>query len=284
MDKDYSVLMSVYYKENSIFFTAAIESMLNQTIKTNDFVIVCDGPLSEELDRVIDDYIHQYPGLFHIVRLKENLGLAQALNVGMAECKNELIARMDSDDIALPFRMERQLSKMESLGVDIVSGSVREFSGQMISVNEIENDEQCLGGLRKLPEKHEQIVRFARKRSPFNHPAVLYKKSVVEKCGGYVDYAFFEDYYLWVTMLQNGATGYNINDVILYMRAGENMYKRRGGIGYVKCIVSFKKHLKDIGFINTKEFLVGVCGHVVVGVMPNFIRRFLYAKVLRKEK
>lgn len=284
MNQDYSVLMSVYYKENPIFLSSAIASMLGQTVKTNDFVIVCDGPLSEELDRVIDDFNHQYPGLFNIVKLKENRGLSNALNVGMKLCKNERIARMDSDDIALPFRMEKQLNKMKEYGADIVSGSVREFSGVMETAEAVEQNRLCLGCLRELPEKHEEILVFARKRSPFNHPAVLYKKSVVEKCGGYVDYPFFEDYNLWVTMLQNGAIGYNINEVLVYMRAGNNMYKRRGGMDYVKCIVGFKRHLRKTGFINTREYLVGVGGHVIVSLMPNVLRRLLYAKVLRKEE
>lgn len=282
MNKDYSVLMSVYYKENPVFLAAAIESMLNQTIKTNDFVIVCDGPLSKELDRVIDAYEHQYPGLFHIIRLEKNRGLARALNAGIAECRNELIARMDSDDISLKSRIEKQIEKMEEFGADIVSGSVREFSGNMLSEEEIETQPECFGGCRRLPCEQKEIVTFAHRRSPFNHPAVLYKKSMIQKSGGYIDYSFFEDYNLWVTMLQNGAVGYNVDEVLVYMRAGREMYKRRGGAAYVKCIARFKKHLRDIGFISTKEYVAGLLGHIVVGLMPNFLRRFLYSKVLRK--
>lgn len=280
---DYSVLMSVYHKENPIFLSAAIESILEQTVKTKDFVIVCDGPLNEELDRVIDDFCQKYPVLFHIIRLEKNVGLANALNAGLSECKNELIARMDSDDISLPDRIEKQLAAFQSTGADIISGAVQEFVGNATSVTKILHNPKDFGSRRVLPKEHNDIVEFAKKRSPFNHPAVMYKKSVVEACGGYADYPYFEDYNLWVSMLMVGAKGYNISDILVYMRAGADMYKRRGGASYAGKIYRFKKHLKDIGFISRKQYLIGTVGHIAVGLMPNGMRKFLYSKVLRKK-
>ncbi|MCR5837497.1 MAG: glycosyltransferase [Lachnospiraceae bacterium] len=279
---DYSVLMSVYHKENPDFLSASIESILNQTVKTNDFVIVCDGPLNEDLYRVIDDYCHRYPVLFHIIRLEKNMGLAHALNAGIGYCKNEIVARMDSDDIALPDRMEKQLSVIEDRNVDIVGGTVREFRGSAKTVEEIESDSSCLGSARQLPQEREEILSFAKKRSPFNHPSVMYKKSFVQKCGGYRNYEYFEDYNLWVSMLMEGAEAYNLRDILVYMRAGDEMYKRRGGLSYVGKIVRFKTHLKKIGFISTGQMIVGVGGHIAVGIMPNSLRTFVYKKLLRK--
>lgn len=279
---DYSVLMSVYFKENPIFLAAAIESILNQTVKTNDFVIVCDGPLNEELDRVIDDYCQRYPVLFNIVRLEKNIGLAKALNAGIEKCRNEIIARMDSDDISVPDRMEKELTIIQETNADIVGSTVQEFSGNMVSVEEIMENPLSIGTLRVLPQDNDEIVAFAKKRSPFNHPTVMYKKSIVERCGKYEDYPYFEDYNLWATMLRSGAIGHNIREVLVYMRAGAGMYKRRGGMSYVKYIATFKKHLKDTGFINTKQYIIGVTGHAIIGIMPNRMRRFLYSKFLRK--
>ena len=279
---DYSVLMSVYHKENPEFLSASIDSILNQTVKTNDFVIVCDGPLNEDLYRVIDDCCHRYPVLFHIIRLDKNMGLAGALNAGIKYCKNEVVARMDSDDIVLPDRMEKQLSIIENKNVDIVGGTIKEFKGNACSVKEVEEHPELFGSIRQLPENQEDILRFAKKRSPFNHPTIMYKKSFVDKCGGYQDYSFFEDYNLWVAMLMNGAKAFNIQDVLVYMRAGDEMYKRRGGLSYVKKIVRFKTHLKKIGFISMGQYIVGVGGHIAVGIMPNGLRTFVYKKLLRK--
>ena len=238
MTENYSVLMSVYHKEKPEYFRAAIESILNQTVKTNDFVIVCDGPLNEGLDNVITEVVTANPGLFNIYRMTENKGLAIALNNGILQCKNQIIARMDSDDISRNDRMEKQLKAMKEHNADIVSSNLIEFDGDVSNTTLT----------RQVPESHKDIVAFAKKRTPFNHPAVMYRKSAVEDSGFYDDYRFFEDYNLWVAMLMKGHKGYNVQENLLYMRAGQDMYKRRGGLGYIKCIFRFNNHLRKIGF------------------------------------
>jgi glycosyltransferase involved in cell wall biosynthesis len=272
MVENYSVLMSVYHKEKPEYFRAAIDSILNQTVKTDDFVIVCDGPLNKGLDNVITDYVRTAPGLFNIYRLSKNMGLAKALNNGLLQCKNERIARMDSDDISAPDRIEKQLKAMEENDADIVGCNIIEFT------ENIENT----GSVREVPEKQTEIMKFAKKRTPFNHPAVMYKKSAVIDSGFYEDYRYFEDYNLWTTMLLKGYKGYNVQENLVYMRAGQDMYKRRGGLGYVKCIFRFKNHLRKTGFISTGAFLVGALGHSLVSIVPNRVRTGIYAKVLRK--
>lgn len=272
MTDNYSVLMSVYYKEKPEYLKEAIDSILNQTVKTDDFVIVCDGPLTEGLDKVIADYVKTYSGLFTVYRLSRNMGLAKALNNGILQCKNELIARMDSDDISTPDRIEKQIAAINEKKADIVGANIIEFVGNINNT----------GNSRIVPEKNEDIITFAKKRSPFNHPTIMYKKSAVIAAGFYEDYRFFEDYNLWATMLNMGYKGYNIQENLLYMRGGEEMYKRRGGFSYVGCIYRFKKHLKKIGFIGEKDFLVGVLGHAVVSIIPNGIREKIYSKLLRK--
>ena len=272
MTDNYSVLMSVYYKEKPEYLKEAIDSILNQTVKTDDFVIVCDGPLTEGLDKVIADYVKTYSGLFTVYRLSRNIGLAKALNNGILQCKNELIARMDSDDISAPDRIEKQIAAINEKKADIVGANIIEFVGNINNT----------GNSRIVPEKNEDIITFAKKRSPFNHPTIMYKKSAVIAAGFYEDYRFLEDYNLWATMLNMGYKGYNIQENLLYMRGGEEMYKRRGGFSYVGCIYRFKKHLKKIGFIGEKDFLVGVLGHAVVSIIPNGIREKIYSKLLRK--
>ena len=278
---EYSVLMSVYDKENPRYLKGAIESILAQTVKTNDFVIVCDGPLKPELLSVINEYKSRYPDIFNIVQLDKNVGLANALNKGIVLCKNEWVARMDSDDIAIRDRMERQLDAAGAHSADIVSGTVREFHGEYVSTEEVENS-GTLGASRVLPAGQEDILKFAKKRSPFNHPAVMYKKSAVIEAGLYEDYRYFEDYNLWVNMLKAGCRGYNTEAPLVYMRAGSEMYRRRGGMTYVKCIYRFKRHLYKIGFISFGQFVADVTARSVVSLIPNGLRKFLYSKVLRK--
>ena len=184
MTENYSVLMSVYIKEKPEYLKEAITSILNQTVKTNDFVIVCDGHLTEGLNKVIADFVTTYSGLFNVYRLEHNMGLAKALNNGILQCKNEIIVRMDSDDVSMPDRVEKQMKAMKEKNADIVGSNIIEFVGDISNT----------GNMRVVPENNEEIIMFAKNRSPFNHPSVMYKKSAVIEAGFYEDYRFFEDY------------------------------------------------------------------------------------------
>lgn len=269
---DYSVLMSVYEKEQVIFLKESIESMLSQTIAPKDFVLVCDGPLTEELDGLIAGYEKEYPQLFQIVRLPVNVGLGRALNEGIKKCRCEIVARMDSDDISLPERMEKQLAALYEQKADIVSGTLVEF------------DDQNPEGFRKraLPKTQEEIQKFARRRNPFNHPCTIYKKTCVIKSGSYQHFAGFEDYYLWVRMLIAGMRGYNVQETVLKMRV-TGMYQRRGGWRYAKSIVKFRLYLLKNKFCSFGDFFYTVVGHVGVSLLPNRLRELFYNKILRRK-
>ena len=268
---DYSVLMSVYKKENPEYLKTAIDSMLNQSVATNDFVLVCDGPLTDSLDEVISNFEKTNPGLFNVVRLPENKGLALALNEGIKHCKNEIVARMDSDDFSKPDRIEKQLKAMDETCADIVGSNIFEFNGDITR----------LTGERNLPETDEEIRAFAKSRSPFNHPSVVYKKSKVELVGGYGKFDYFEDYYLWVTLLQNGCKGYNVQEALVLMRAGDDLYLRRGGKAYAKCVMAFEKHLLSIGYISRFTYLKQTSARVLIAIAPNKFREKVYKKKLR---
>lgn len=269
---NYSVLMSVYYKENPKFLKESMNSIFNQTVKTNDFVLVCDGPLTEELDKVIDEEQKKFGKILNVVSLPENKGLGNALKIGIEKCKNELIARMDSDDISMPDRCERELNIFLNNDVDIVSGTLLEFD---INIDNIINS-------RILPENNEEIRKFAKGRCPFNHPCVMYKKNSVKKAGGYKDFYHLEDYFLWIRMLQNGSIGYNIQEPILWMRSGNNMYKRRSGIKYIMSQSKLLKYMYKTKFISLSQYLKMMIVRTVVSLMPNCLRMSFYNIFLRK--
>ena len=184
MVSKYSVLMSVYHKEKPEYLKQAIESIQAQTLSTNDFVLVCDGSLNGPLDSVIAAKQQEMGEILNVVRLAKNGGLGNALNEGIKHCKNELIARMDSDDIAYPDRCEKQLAVFdEHPEVGICSGIVEEFT----------TDSNTVDAKRVPPETNAEIVEFAKKRNPFNHPCVMYKKFAVEAVGSYQDFYLLED-------------------------------------------------------------------------------------------
>lgn len=268
----YSVLMSVYHKEKPEFLREAMDSIWQQTIPTDDFVLVCDGPLNDGLNAVIDEMEKAHPEL-QVVRLEKNGGLGNALNIGMKHCKNELVARMDSDDISRPDRCERQLLVFEAdKKLCICSGIIEEFS---VSLDIIE-------AKRVPPETNTEIIKFAKKRNPFNHPCVMYKKSAVEAVGSYKDFYLLEDYYLWLRMLMGGYQGYNIQEPLLYMRAGPDLYKRRAGLKYVQSQVALFAFMKSEGFISNEQYLKSCVIRGGASMAPNCIRKFIFEKKLRQ--
>ena len=270
----YSVLMSVYFKENPEWFDYSIQSMLNQTIKCNEFVIVADGQLTDKLNEIIKKYQTKYPKIFKIVRLKKNVGLGPALKKGVENCTNEYIARMDSDDYSFPERIEEELKIfIKHPEYDIVGCNVSEF------INDINNPISDV----ILPEKHEDIVKFSKKRNPFRHPTVIFKKSSIIKAGNYREYYLCEDYDMWIRLIKQNCKCYNLQKKYVYMRISQDFYKRRGGIKYLKSILKFKKEQLHTGYFTKKEYLVSSIPHIIVCLLPNFLRDFIYRKLLRKK-
>lgn len=267
----YSVLMSVYYKEKADYLRAALESMWVQTVPTDDFVLVCDGKLTPELDAVIGEMERDHATL-HVARLPENQGLGHALQAGLKECKNELIARMDSDDISRPDRCEKELKCfLNHPEISIVSGTVEEFS---TTIDVVE-------GRRVLPETPDDIAVFAQRRNPFNHPCVMYKKSAVEAAGSYQDFYRLEDYYLWIRMLQMGFKGYNIQEPLLWMRAGSDMYKRRGGWKYAQSQKKLFQYMENSHFINYRLYAENVLMRCTASIIPGGLKEKLFKIFLR---
>lgn len=271
---EYSVLMSVYAKENAAFLASAIESMLRQSCPPTQFVLVCDGPLTPALDNVIESFTAAQPALFSVLRLPENKGLGIALQEGLAVCNCEFVARMDSDDISLPLRVEHQLSAMSAdPGLDVIGGQIAEFAD---SPSEI----LCY---RKVSVSSEDVRRAAISRNPMNHMTVLFRKSSVLAAGGYKDLKGFEDYYLWGRMLAAGYRLANLPEICVLARVA-GLQSRRGGWGYFRQTVRLERALLDCGLFGTaayyKNLLVRFCGTVL---LPNGLRQRAYRRYLRHD-
>ena len=271
MKQKYSILMSVYAKEKPDFLRESMQSMYNQTVPTDDFVLICDGPLNEGLDAVIEEMQEKFGKRLRVFRFPENRGLGLALRFGVEKCKNELIARMDSDDISVRDRAEKQLEIFEKIDVDVVGSNITEYDEAMENVS----------GIRKVLKNNEDIIKFAKYRNPMNHVSVFFKKDSVLKAGNYKDMPGFEDYYLWVRMIHNGSTFYNIQDSLVKVRGGMDMARRRGGRKYVKFLISFEKELLKLKFISKLEFIKNVSMRTVVSSLPASARTTIYKRALR---
>lgn len=270
---EFSVLMSVYYKEKPEYLKLTLDSVLEQTVTAAEIVLIKDGPLTKELDEVIEEYDKKYSGLFRIFALEKNVGLGKALNFGVQQCKYDLIARMDTDDIAMPNRFELLIKEFaQDNDLALCGGQIAEF----------EKEPQIISGYRKVPLARDEIVKFAKKRNPFNHMTVMFKKQAVLDAGNYQDMPYFEDYWLWVRILQKGYVVKNIEQVLVNVRAGAEMLARRGGLSYARASYIFLQATYKSGLIFYSEYLERLVIRISVVMMPTCIRKFLYNKILRK--
>jgi glycosyltransferase involved in cell wall biosynthesis len=269
----FSVLMSIYAKENPIFFHQAMESITEaQSLRPDEIILVKDGRLVLDLDRAIDSWRIKLGKAFRVIELESNIGLGDALKIGLKHCSNELVARMDTDDIARFDRFEMQINFFNDYpNCDIVGSMITEF----------DKNPDIINSTRSLPKSHAEIIKYARLRNPFNHPSVIYKKSSVLAAGGYQKFHGFEDYYLWVRMIQNGARCANISEPLVNMRAGYSILSRRGGGNYAINEIKLQYKFLDLGFITLSRFIINLAIRIPVRFLPNKLRYFVY-KVIRK--
>lgn len=267
---DFSVLMSVYRKERPEFLLQALDSIFSQTARASQVVLVEDGPLTPELDSVIEDYCAKYQEL-DVVSLAENRGLGLALAEGMLHCKYDLVARMDSDDIARQDRFEKQLAVFEDCPTLDVCGS---------HMLEFEDDVNNIVTKRRVPLTDAEIKQYQKRRDGLNHVTVMFKKSSVLKAGNYQHCPLMEDTLLWVNMFKNGATAMNIDDYLVNVRIGKDMFERRGGWEYYKKYKQARKRIYETGYISWFDYKYTLLVQLVVALIPNKIRGFVFKKLL----
>lgn len=267
---DFSVLLSVYHKEKPEFLRQSLDSVFSQTMRASQVVLVEDGPLTSELYAIVADYCVKYPELV-IVPLIENKGLGLALAEGIKHCKYELIARMDTDDIARKDRFELQLKQFESNPqLDICGSHVLEFEGSP----------QNIVTQRKVPLTDVECKKYQRRRDAFNHMTVMYKRTAVLDAGNYQHCPLMEDTLLWVNMFKNGAVAMNIDDYLVYARIGEGMYERRGGCSYFQKYKQARKRVYETGYISWWDYEYTLLIQLVVALLPNKVRGFVFRKLL----
>lgn len=245
---NFSVLISVYHKENPEYLKDALESIWNkQTLHPSEIVLVKDGLLTPELDEVIENFKMIAP--FKVLELDQNVGLGFALAEGLNICSNELVARMDSDDISAPDRFGKQMKYMtEHPEIDISGSNIAEFQESVDKIN----------SFRRLPSQSDEILHFAKKRNPLNHMTVIFRKTPVINAGNYQPFHGYEDYYLWIRMLQKGSLIGNIPENLVFARIGNNMHARRRGIKLFNQELKLLKELHQIRFLTNGEYYINL--------------------------
>ncbi|MCR4672504.1 MAG: glycosyltransferase [Lachnospiraceae bacterium] len=270
----YSVLMAVYSGDDPSLIKAAADSMLSQTIKPDQFVIVVDGPVSDEIEEALRSLMREAPGLFRIVARRRNRGLASSLNLGLRLCKNEFVARMDADDVSLPERCEKELEALMAAPDAAVCGC---------QICETGEDGKPNGIMRTVPCTEAEVRKFMRKRQPFNHPTVIYRKSAVLACGGYPGLRRKEDFDLFSRLLSSGYEGINIPEALYLYRAGDSNYRRRKSLqNCLSAIRVYWRHFKR-GGCGLGDFLLISCAEAAFAVLPVGAVKYLSENFLREK-
>lgn len=273
MKLPFSVCMSVYKNDKPNDFLVAVRSIIEQTVKPSEIIMVVDGPISHDLEEAIDMIKEEYDSL-KLVRFEENRGHAAARQASIDNATYELVAVMDSDDIARADRFEKQIAFLQANpNIDIVGGQIDEFIGEVNNVV----------GRREVPCKDDEIKKYLKSRCPMNLVTILAKKKSIQKVGGYIDWYCEEDYYLWIRMALEGCKFANLPDTLVDVRVGKEMYQRRGGWKYFKSEASLQRYMWKNGVIGIGRYLYNVFIRFVVQVaMPNSVRGWVFRTFARK--
>lgn len=270
----FSVLMAVYIKENPAFFDLSLKSNLDdQTRKPDEFILVCDGPLTIELNQVISKYQEKYPDFLRVFRTEKNQGLGEALNYGLSKCSHDIVLRSDSDDVCAMDRFEKQVRFIENHPeIAVCSSHIEEF----------DSDWQHPDKKKTLPLANDDLYKMAKFRNPINHMAAAFRKNIILSVGSYRHIPYIEDYELWVRVLINGYKIANIDDVLVYARVGNGMVGRRGNKQYVSSWKKLSEYMLKNGMINKVEYCRNMVAVRAFVYMPISLKETVYEMILRK--
>ena len=271
----FSVLMSVYKNDNANDFRTALDSVVvNQTLRPSEVVLVIDGPVPAEINAVVNDAVTNSPDLYKVLRFDQNQGLGVALQKGLEAASNEIVMRMDSDDIAVPERFKLQYEFMvQHPDVAVCGGQIEEFVGSVENVV----------GKRAVPCSTKEIYEYMKSRCAFNHMTVALRRSKVLAVGNYQSWFWNEDYYLWIRLMIAQSEFANLPETLVHVRVGKEMYQRRGGKKYFRSEADIQKLMRQNGLISWPQYCFNVAARWGVQVvMPNWLRGFVFRSFARK--
>jgi len=273
MNSVFSVIMSVYAKDKPEYFETAMLSVIDQTLKPNEIVVVKDGPIDWDVNSIVNKLCQKYKSKCKILSLEKNSGPGAARQYAAEHTANELIAIMDSDDISVPTRFEDQVNEFnQHPELDAIGGLIAEFTGDNPVLSEIK---------RVVPEMHKEIFEMGKYRNPMNNATVMFKKNSLLKVGGYKSIRGTEDHELFVRMMMGGQQFYNIQKILVKVRVGTDMYKRRGGVNFIKSDLSLLNTMYKTRYIKISQYIVNLVLRFILRAMPNTLRGIIYRKIFR---
>jgi glycosyltransferase involved in cell wall biosynthesis len=267
----FSVLMALYQGDKAGLFDKALNSVFSNTLQPNQILLVIDGPIPSDLENVLVKFHESFPDRIEEFRLKENLGLANALNEGLKHVSHEWVVRADADDINLPKRFETLAAMIHANpDLDILGSAIME-------VDEAGN----ILAQRIVPCEQSAILKYAQFRNPFNHMSVAYKCKSILGLGGYPNLYLKEDYALWAKALANQLMVANTKEVLVHATTSSSMYERRGGLRLAKTEIELQELLVVCGLKTKLRALTDGVVRAGFCLVPSQLRKLLYLKLLR---
>ena len=262
-----SVLMSTYVRESASNLATSLASIEAQTVLPDEMVLVIDGMVGDDQEKVIAEFIARGTISTKIVRLPENRGLAEALNKGLEACGGDFVMRMDSDDICVEDRLEIQLAyAREHPDVDVIASWSEEFF-----------EDGAKSQIKITPTSHDAIVRALRWRNVVHHPTLLARKSSLSQIAGYrAQFGFLEDYDLFVRLIFSGARFHAIPKILVHIRSSTEQRSRRGGFKYLVNEFRFRSHCLRTGFLSKSQFVAVTSLYSIFRLLSGPVRRRLY--------
>lgn len=265
----FTVLMPTYGGDDYKKLRAAAESALANSLQPDEFILVVDGPIPEDNNDVVSDLQANYG--IQVLRISENAGIVNALNTGLSKIKTELVARADADDINLPDRFQKQIEEMTSRNLDLLGGQIEEI-----------DENGRMAGSRKVPLEYYDIIKYAKKRNPFNHMTTIFSREIALTAGGYPNIKGREDYGLWARFLHRTRRVANLSDTLVVAAKGNNFVERRGGIKYAVAELNLQHELVSCGIKSKKQAIISGSARAIAFSMPSFARQEIYKHFLRK--
>jgi len=270
-DNVFSVLMSVYAKDRPSWVAQALDSVLDNTAKPAEVVIMVDGPVGQDIRAVLDKAA-QNP-LIRVIYHPVNIGRGAALAIAIPQCKHELIALVDADDVSRPDRFAKQLAAFAAnAALAVVGGQVQELEAETLTPL----------AQRQVPLTNEQIRQYIKTRMPFNNPTIMFKRQAVLDSGNFQAFGLLEDYYMWVRVAAKGYEMLNVPDILVDMRVNLDLYGRRGGYAYFRMNKRLFDKMRELHLLSAWEYYYTLSVRFCVQVlMPNKVRSWFYKRVLR---
>lgn len=271
---DISCIMNVYKNDDVENFKIAFNSVLEQTVKSSEVIIIRDGLVPENMENYLSEIEKKY-NFVRVIRLDKNVGLGIGRQIAVNEAKCEFIATMDADDISVPNRFELEINYLtKNTNVDVVGGFISEFDDKTGSVI----------GLRKVPLSNKEIIKYNKTRCPMNHVTVMMRKSAVLKVGNYQHLLYNEDYFLWCRMIREGCVLENITEILVNVRSGLDQFERRGGKKYFESEKEIQVWMMKNKLISLPRMIINILIRFVVQILiSNKIRTFLFIHIFHSK-